>query len=141
MLKYYAKQLNGDISHVTKTKEVMQKAMKYIAELKRDIYNAAPDKPLWFFQETKLFMKLNDTDNLVGTPDLFYYDPRTDQWHVEDFKFSSVSRYGNKDILKYDCQVRAYPLMLMNAFDFLGIEKVHFRFHLYDKSNAKFSAQ
>lgn len=136
LYKIYAKFIDSDISNVKKLKRAMEACREYVEELRTDIKIMADimGQPLYFYQEMKMFYPMNDVDNIIWTPDLFYYRPDEDMRYIEDFKLSSKSWYGNEEILKYDCQMRAYPLFVSYLFPHVWNGKFRFRFNLYDKN-------
>lgn len=162
LVNFYAEEIDGNIKTRKTMGGVMQDAAEYIERLKNGIIEDSKltdeeieekekagkikrerDKyhPVYFFQETKMFLRMWD-DIIVGTPDLFYYDRKSDEWIMEDFKHASKWWYGNKEITENDCQLWGYPLMIMEAFKHtLKINKVTSRLCLYDNKNGKRSIE
>lgn len=122
-LEYYVKHMNWDF----KLAQVSKKVFKEAKECLR-LINESNDI---VYQESKMVYKYNDDINIVGSPDIHFYNKKDDMWFMRDLKFSKHSYYGKAQIREYDAQPYIYPLMMM---DYHNTERVDAGFMCRDKN-------
>lgn len=125
-LERHKANLEKDFRSLEILEEVFAKAKEMIARLK--------EKHKQVRQETKMMYKYSDEYNIVGTPDLIYYDEEQDLYCIRDWKMSTHSWYGNPEVTAYDMQPALYAVFVMEYFN---VEKVSFAFRCFDKKNWK----
>lgn len=133
-VKWYAENIDSDFAEIEKLKKVILDARAYAFLRKKEIEGMIEQwvEGVWYWQETKMVIPYSDDYDIVGSVDFLY-----NKWEwfvVEDFKYSTHSRYSKEEILAKDCQRVVYPLMVMNYF---WVDKVMFRFKVWDKKNTK----
>lgn len=124
-LDYYIKHMNGDFKLAQVSKKVFSDAKELIS-LTNETYDIV-------YQEAKMVYKYNDDINIVGSPDLQFYDKKIDERFMRDLKFSKHSYYGKKEIWEYDAQPYIYPLMMMEYHN-IEKEEVNAWFRCFDKN-------
>lgn len=133
-LKAYSKYITSDFKELEKLKKVIVDARWYAYMKKKFIEDMIENwvEKAGYWQEPKMLLPWSDDYTIVGSLDFLWNE--WDWYVIEDFKYSTHSRYSNEEILAADCQKVAYPLAVMNYFE---IDEVLFRFKVWDKTNLK----
>lgn len=125
-LKWMSKNLKYDFKETEILRQVFIAAREKMQNVNRNYQEV--------YQEAKMLYKYSEEYYVVGTPDLFFYDPDRDLWVIRDWKMSTHSWYGNEEVTRYDMQPIIYPLMVM---EYMGVKEAEFMFRCYDKKNGK----